>query len=86
MLRVRLHGRGGHGIKTASRILGTAAFLSGWQVQDSPIYGAERRGAALTAFTRIDTEPIHERGVLATPDFILVGDETLLDDARQLVP
>jgi pyruvate ferredoxin oxidoreductase gamma subunit len=77
---VRFHGRGGHGIKTASRFLGTAAFLSGLQAQDSPIYGAERRGAALTAFTRIDTQPIHERGPVVDPDLILTGDETLLAD------
>jgi pyruvate ferredoxin oxidoreductase gamma subunit len=75
-----LHGRGGHGIKTASRILGTAAFLSGLYAQDFPIYGAERRGAAVAAFTRIDTQPICERGAVADPDLILVADETLLAD------
>jgi len=80
MLRVRFHGRGGHGIKTASRILGTAAFLSGLQAQDSPIYGAERRGAALAALTRIDTQPIRERGMVVDPDLILVADETLIAD------
>ncbi|MDH5576003.1 MAG: 2-oxoacid:acceptor oxidoreductase family protein, partial [Nitrospirota bacterium] len=58
MIRIRFHGRGGHGVKTASRIVGTAAFLAGYQVQDSPIYGAERRGAPVTAFTRIDTTSI----------------------------
>jgi pyruvate ferredoxin oxidoreductase gamma subunit len=80
MLRVRFHGRGGHGIKTASRILGTAAFLSGLEVQDFPVYGAERRGAPIAAFTRIDHEPIRERGVILHPDLVLVADETLLDD------
>jgi pyruvate ferredoxin oxidoreductase gamma subunit len=80
VLRVRFHGRGGHGIKTASRILGTAAFLSRLQAQDSPVYGAERRGAALAAFTRIDAQPICERGAVTDPDLILVADETLLAD------
>jgi len=79
MIRIRFHGRGGHGIKTASRIVGTAAFLAGYQVQDSPIYGAERRGAPVTAFTRIDTTPILERGVITQPDLIICGDETLLE-------
>lgn len=78
MLRVRFHGRGGHGVKTASRILGTAAFIQGFQAQDSPVYGAERRGAAIAAFTRIDSQPILERGMVATPDLIIVADETLL--------
>ncbi len=80
MLRVRFHGRGGHGVKTASRILGTAAFLSGWQAQDSPVYGAERRGAAVAAYARIDRAPVCERGLIAEPDLILVADETLLTD------
>jgi pyruvate ferredoxin oxidoreductase gamma subunit len=82
MLRVRLHGRGGQGIKTASQVLGTAAFLSGYQAQDFPLYGAERRGAPIVAFTRIDEEPILERGPIAIPDLILIGDETLLEDSQ----
>lgn len=81
MLRVRFHGRGGHGVKTASRILGRAAFACGWHVQDFPLFGAERRGAPLAAFTRIDTEPILERGLIRNPDLILIADETLLADA-----
>jgi pyruvate ferredoxin oxidoreductase gamma subunit len=80
MLRIRFHGRGGHGVKTASRIAGTAAFLHGLEAQDFPVYGAERRGAAVAAFTRIDTEPICERGAILVPDLVVVADETLLAD------
>lgn len=80
MIRIRFHGRGGHGVKTASRIVGTAAFLSGHHVQDSPIYGAERRGAPIAAFTRIDSKPILERGVIEHPHIVIVADETLLDE------
>jgi len=81
MIRIRFHGRGGQGTKTASRIVGTAAFLDGYQAQDSPVYGAERRGAAVVAFTRIDSEPILERGVIEQPDLIVLADETLLSTA-----
>jgi uncharacterized protein (DUF2267 family) len=80
MIRVRFHGRGGQGMKTASRIVGTAAFLDGWLSQDSPVYGAERRGAPTAAFVRIAHAPIRERGVIATPDLVVVADDTLLDD------
>ncbi len=80
MVRIRFHGRGGHGIKTASRIVGTAAFLAGHHVQDSPIYGAERRGAAVTAYTRISSQPTLERGAIQAPDLIILADETLLED------
>jgi pyruvate ferredoxin oxidoreductase gamma subunit len=71
-------------MKTASRILGSAAFHAGLVVQDSPVYGAERRGAPMTAFTRIAREPIHERGAIAQPDLVVVADESLLSDPAAL--
>ena len=80
MLRVRFHGRGGQGAKVASRVLGTAAFLEGYYAQDFPLYGAERRGAPIAAFTRISRESVLERGIIADPDIVIVMDETLLDD------
>lgn len=82
LLRVRFHGRGGHGIKTASRILGNAAHLEGYYAQDFPIYGAERRGAPVVAFTRISDEPqpVSERGYIFNPSIVLVTDESLLRD------
>jgi pyruvate ferredoxin oxidoreductase gamma subunit len=80
VLRVRFHGRGGQGMKTASRILGSAAFHAGFEVQDSPVYGAERRGAPMMAFTRIASDPILERGAIERPDLVVVADDTLLLD------
>ncbi len=80
MVSVRFHGRGGQGAKTASRILGTAAFLEGFQAQDSPIYGAERRGAPVAAYTRLAKEPIRERGVIANPDLVLIAEASLIED------
>ncbi len=78
--RVRFHGRGGQGMKTASRIVGTAAFMEGYYAQDFPIYGAERRGAPIMAFARLSDSPILERGVITRPDINIIADETLLDD------
>lgn len=80
MLAIRFHGRGGQGAKTASRIVGTAAFLEGFVAQDSPIYGAERRGAPVSAFTRIATGPIRERGVIPCPNLVIVADSSLVSD------
>lgn len=79
MLKIRFHGRGGQGMKTASRILGQAFFLSGYEVQDAPRYGAERRGAPIFAYVRADTKPIYERGVINDPDLVVVADDTLLN-------
>jgi len=67
-------------MKTASRVVGTAALLDGFMAQDSPVYGAERRGAPMTAYTRISGEAILERGVIPDPDLVVVADDTLLDD------
>ncbi len=82
MWRIRIHGRGGQGIKTASQIIGSAGFYSGFQAQDFPLYGAERRGAPVIAFTRISKDPVLERGPILSPDIILIGDETLLNDPQ----
>jgi len=80
MLRTRFHGRGGQGIKTAGQILGSAAFFAGYQAQDFPLYGAERRGAPIVTYTRFDRETVRERGPIIRPDLLLIGDETLLAD------
>jgi len=78
MYRIRFHARGGQGIKTASRILGTALFLSGFEVQDAPRYGAERRGAPLFAYVRADRKPVNERGIILRPDLVIISDESLV--------
>jgi pyruvate ferredoxin oxidoreductase gamma subunit len=78
MYRIRFHGRGGQGMKTASRILGSAFFLEGYEVQDAPRYGAERRGAPLFAFVRASRQTINERGVINDPDLVIVADDTLV--------
>lgn len=80
ILRVRFHGRGGQGGKTASRILGNAAFNDGYFVQDFPVYGAERRGAPVGAFTRFSDEEITERGFIFSPDVVAVMDDSLIGD------
>jgi pyruvate ferredoxin oxidoreductase gamma subunit len=78
VFRIRFHGRGGQGIKTASRILGTAFFTAGCQVQDAPRYGAERRGAPVFAYVRAARAPINERGVIPDPDLVAVADDSLI--------
>ncbi|MBI3786139.1 MAG: 2-oxoacid:acceptor oxidoreductase family protein, partial [Deltaproteobacteria bacterium] len=59
-------------------IVSRGAFLSGLAVQDSPLYGAERRGAPVVAFTRISDRPILERGYIDAPDVVVVMDASLL--------
>ncbi|MFT5180902.1 MAG: pyruvate ferredoxin oxidoreductase gamma subunit [Alphaproteobacteria bacterium] len=78
MYRIRFHGRGGQGIVTASRVLGTAFFMEGFEVQDAPRYGAERRGAPIFAYVRADHALIAERGPILNPDLVVVADDTLV--------
>ncbi len=78
MYRIRFHGRGGQGMKTASRMLGSAFFAEGFEVQDAPRYGAERRGAPIFAYVRADRAPINERGIIRQPDLVIVADDSLV--------
>ena len=78
MYRIRLHGRGGQGMKTSSRILGSALFLEGYEVQDAPRYGAERRGAPIFAYVRASQDTINERGIITNPDLVIVADDSLV--------
>jgi pyruvate ferredoxin oxidoreductase gamma subunit len=85
VLRIRFHGRGGEGVKLASRIVSRAAFLGGRAVQDSPLYGAERRGAPVVAFARLGDGRIGERGYVLSPDAVVVMDASLLDNPEAAV-
>ena len=65
-------------MKTASRVLGSAFFLEGFEVQDAPRYGAERRGAPIFAYVRASRQPINERGIIRHPDLVTVADDSLV--------
>ncbi len=74
---IRWHGRGGQGAVTASMILAMAAVYQGKYAQAFPEFGAERRGAPVKAYTRIDDEPIHTRAPIENPDIVVVLDPSL---------
>ncbi len=78
MIQIRFHGRGGQGAQIASRLLADAAFLEGKDVQSYPFFGVERRGAPVTAFTKIDSRPIRDKSMIYEPDFVVVMDPSLI--------
>jgi len=78
MYTIRFHGRGGQGMKTASHFLGNAFFMAGFEVQDAPRYGAERRGAPMTSYVRADHQAIYERGIISNPGLVVVADDSLI--------
>jgi pyruvate ferredoxin oxidoreductase gamma subunit/2-oxoisovalerate ferredoxin oxidoreductase gamma subunit len=79
MYEIRFHGRGGQGAVTASKILATAAFLEGKWVTAFPYFGTERRGAPVTAFTRLDDKRIELRSQIYEPDAVIVLDKSLMN-------
>jgi 2-oxoacid:acceptor oxidoreductase gamma subunit (pyruvate/2-ketoisovalerate family)/2-oxoacid:acceptor oxidoreductase delta subunit (pyruvate/2-ketoisovalerate family) len=74
LIEIRLHGRGGQGAVTASRLIAIAAYEEGQFSQAIPMYGTERRGAPLTAFVRIDNQRVRERELVHNPDISIVLD------------
>jgi pyruvate ferredoxin oxidoreductase gamma subunit len=79
MYEIRIHSRGGQGGVTAARLLATAALLDGKYATACPFYGAERRGAPVVSFVRIDDRPIRIYSQIRTPDQIVVLDESVME-------
>jgi len=76
---IRWHGRGGQGAITAAKILAQAAYFEGYQgVTAAPSFGAERRGAPISASTRIAPQTIMVVSQVETPNVVVVLDHTLL--------
>jgi pyruvate ferredoxin oxidoreductase gamma subunit len=79
LYQIRWHGRGGQGAVTAAKMFGMAAALQGdCFAQSFPAFGAERRGAPVQAFTKIDSGPILDRSQVSEPDAVVVLDPGLL--------
>ena len=82
---IRWHGRGGQGAITAAKIMAQAAHYDGYRgVTAIPWFGAERRGAPVSASTRICAEPIQVVSQVEEPDMVVVLDQTLLKDCAVL--
>jgi 2-oxoacid:acceptor oxidoreductase gamma subunit (pyruvate/2-ketoisovalerate family) len=78
MHEVMWHGRGGQGVVVAAQTLAEAAYLEGFKgVTSAPTFGPERRGAPLTASTRISETPIRIFSQIEKADTVVVIDETI---------
>lgn len=76
---IRWHGRGGQGAISSARILADAAYRGGFPgVTSAPSFGAERRGAPVTASTRLSASPIRTFSQIEEPDIVVVLDDSLL--------
>ena len=79
MYEIRIHSRGGQGGVTAARLLALAAFRDGKYATACPFYGAERRGAPVVSFVRIDDHPIRVYSQIRSPDLVVVLDSSVME-------
>ncbi|MDO8874033.1 MAG: 2-oxoacid:acceptor oxidoreductase family protein [Methanoregula sp.] len=79
MFEIRIHSRGGQGGVTAARLLAMAALHDGKYATACPFYGAERRGAPIVSFVRIDDRPIKIYSRIRQPDMVVVLDTSVMD-------
>lgn len=77
MLEIRWHSRAGQGAVTGAKGLASVAAATGKQVQAFSFYGSAKRGAAMTAYNRIDDNEVlnHER--FMCPSYVFVIDPAL---------
>ena len=81
MKEIRWHGRGGQGSFTVARLLGKAAALfENKSALAFPSFGPERRGAPVKGFTKISDQKITDRSEVQECDYVVVLDETLIDE------
>ena len=78
LIEIRWHGRGGQGAVTSTEMLAQAAISEGKYAQAFPSFGPERRGAPLTASTRISNDPIRTFAQIEMADIAVVLDSSLL--------
>ena len=78
MMEITICGRGGQGGVTLAKIIASAYFLKGKYVQAFGVYAAERSGAPIQAFVRVDDEEITNHNQVQNPDNIVVLDRTLI--------
>ena len=64
---------------TAARLIALAAIRDGRYATAFPVYGAERRGAPVVSFVRIDDTPVKVYSQIRQPDLVFVMDVGVMD-------
>lgn len=78
VVEIRFHGRGGQGAVTAAHILVDAATREGLWGTAFPFFGAERRGAPVTAYARISRSRILTKSMIRKPNAVVVLDPAIM--------
>jgi pyruvate ferredoxin oxidoreductase gamma subunit len=80
MKEIRIHGSGGMGTAMASEILSNVFLHDGMYASSFPMFGAERRGAPVSAFLRFDHRPIRVKTRVYDPDAVMIFDPKMHKD------
>ncbi len=78
MLQIRWHSRAGQGAVTGAKALADVMARTGKFVQAYSVYGAEKRGAPMSAYDKIDDKPILDHSKWMIPNYVLVIDPSLV--------
>lgn len=78
MLEIRWHSRAGQGAVTGAKGLADVFAKTGKKVQAFAFYGSAKRGAAMTAYNRVDDDIILNHEKFMNPDYVLVIDPGLV--------
>ena len=78
MLEIRWHSRAGQGAVTGAKGLADVISTTGKHVQAFAFYGSAKRGAAMTAYNRVDDSVIMNHEKYMEPDFVFVIDPALV--------
>jgi pyruvate ferredoxin oxidoreductase gamma subunit len=79
LTEVRWHGRGGQGAVTAAELTAYASIVRGLYALAFPEFGAERRGAPVTAYNRISDRVIYDRSPVERPDIVVILDPSMVN-------
>jgi 2-oxoacid:acceptor oxidoreductase gamma subunit (pyruvate/2-ketoisovalerate family) len=79
MVEIRLHSLGGQGAVTLINMLAQAGDLVGHRIQAFPFFGAERRGAPVRSYVRMDDKEIYLRSEISRPDFLVIMSPSLIE-------
>ena len=77
MLEIRWHSRAGQGAVTGAKGLADVISTTGKHVQAFAFYGSAKRGAAMTAYKRVDDSVIMNHEKYMRPDYVFVIDPAL---------
>ncbi|MDD5052266.1 MAG: pyruvate flavodoxin oxidoreductase subunit gamma [Sulfuricurvum sp.] len=78
MLEIRWHSRAGQGAVTGAKGLADVVSTTGKHVQAFAFYGSAKRGAAMTAYNRVDDKVVMNHEKFMRPDYVLVIDPALV--------